>query len=111
MKEVIETILSNISPEFQSRVRSALDVIRFCMEEAEKLSLPGSDKAAVVKCLLESEKLVSLLPPSIADSIHIMIEQNLVQPTIDIIVQASRGRLDLNKSIDCCIKFLKKRRS
>lgn len=101
------TFIQRVQVKIEHQVRSALDVVRICMEEADKLPLSGVDKSAIVKAVLECDVLLHLLPDQVASSVKTMCEQNLVQPTIDLVIDASRGKMDINKSIKCCLKFWK----
>lgn len=85
---------------------TAVDVIRVCMEEVEKLpgGLHGSDKLAIVQAVLSSRDQLARLgiPEAVLQAIDLMVANDLVKPTIDVICLASQGKVDVNKTVACC---------
>lgn len=104
----IDKVLQQAGPDIQQRARSAVDVLRICMEHVNDLNIPGREKADLVKALLASEELRSKLPEKVVHAIDVMIAEDLVQSTIDVIVDASKGKLKLRKVAVCCLSFLAK---
>lgn len=89
----------------QYNVHSALDVIKVCMETVEKFKIPGHEKTEYIKRLLTELDLRDYLPAPVIDSIHIMIQNNLVEPTIQLVCQATQGKLNVNDAAMCCMSF------
>lgn len=87
-------------------IKSAVDVVRVCMEYAEKTQLPGAEKAVLVKDLLTDSRLMLSVPAQVREGVQTMLSADLLQPTIDLVCAAAKGQLDLGKTVVCCTKFL-----
>jgi hypothetical protein len=98
-------IKAKLGPDNMS---NAMAVLKLCMEQAERFAATGSDKAALVKTVLGAPEFLELLPPPVSSSIRIMVENGLVDPTLDAICQAAQGKFNLNKTALCCATFVQK---
>jgi hypothetical protein len=105
---VMEKMMEVLSPKFQQHAKSAVDVVRICMEHVNGMDLAGRDKADLVQAILSSEELHQRLNPTVVRALDVMIENDLVQPTIDAIVAAARGKFKLKKVAACCLSFVAK---
>lgn len=89
------------------RVKSAIDVVKILMTFAEQQKgLTGPEKSALVKTLLSEQSLFDDLPVPLRIAMDLMIDNDLVQPTIDLACDASKGKLNVNQVITCCIPFV-----
>lgn len=99
----------------QVNVGSAIEVLTFLMQEADKLrSLSGEEKKALVLSVLTevakgedgkegtSDDVVS---PEIVKGIKAIVDNNLVPSLINVIVDASKGKLELNQVQTCTTNF------
>lgn len=92
-------------------IKSALDVIGLCMEFIDNKGLTGPEKASMVidtlNTILSERKtdFEGLLPAVVFTEIKILADSNLVVPTLTIICNASKGRLQINKISSCCGLF------
>jgi len=101
--------ISNLIAKFQANVPSnAIEIVRACMEFAEGTHLHGSEKAELVKDLLTEPALVAVLPKRVVSAIDVLIQNDLVEPTIDTIVSAANGKFNLHKTAACCLAALPK---
>lgn len=98
------------------RPENAMQLIVVAMQAAETFgSLSGKEKKLlVVDVLTEIAKgsdgvegtSDDLISPTIMKSIRAMIENDLLTSTIDIIIDATKGRLDINKATTCVASFV-----
>lgn len=101
--------ISSLIAKFQANVPSnAIEIVRTCMEFAEGTPLHGSEKAELVKDLLTEPALIAVLPKQVVSAIHVLLSNDLVEPTIDTIVSAANGKFDLHKTATCCLAALPK---
>lgn len=101
--------ISRLIAKFQSNMPSnAIEIVRACMEFAEGTRLPGSDKAELVKDLLTEPALVNVLPKQVVSAIDVLIQNDLVGPTIDTIASAANGKFALHETAACCLAALPK---
>jgi len=99
--------ISSLIAKFQANVpKNAIEIVRACMEFAEGTKMTGSEKSELVKDLLTEPALVAVLPKGVVSAIDLMIQNDLVGPTIDTIVSAANGKFDLHKTATCCLAFL-----
>jgi hypothetical protein len=101
--------ISRLIAKFQAnRPNNALEIVRACMEFAEGTKLPGSEKSELVKDLLTEPALVAVLPKQVVSVIDVLIQNDLVGPTIDTIVSAANGKFGLHETATCCLTALPK---
>lgn len=101
--------LINLLTQRSRNLQSALDIIKIVMEEVEKTSATGQEKMQMLETIITSSEFRRIpLPNALWQSIDIMMENNLLKPTVEMIVLASSGKLDINKSVTCCLTFLQK---
>jgi hypothetical protein len=99
--------ISRLIAKFQANIPSnAIEIVRACMEFAEGTRLPGSEKAELVKDLLTEPALVNVLPRQVVSAIDVLIQNDLVGPTIDTIVSAAHGKFALHETAACCLSVL-----
>lgn len=106
----MEEIKTKIFEAIQTKkinVESAVDVLGYLMQEADKLkSLNGDEKKAIVISILSdlakgddgiTGTSDDILSPDVIKGINAMIDNNLVSCLINVLIDASKGNLDLNK--------------
>jgi hypothetical protein len=99
--------ISSLIAKFQANIPSnAIEIVRACMEFAEGTQLHGSEKAELVKDLLTEPALVAVFPKQVNSAIDLLIQNDLVGPTIDTIVSAAHGKFNLHKTATCCLSVL-----
>lgn len=86
-------------------VTNVMEVVRVCMEYAEKTDLHGSDKSKIVHDLLSDPELTAVLPEAVQMGIQNLLDNDLLQPTIDLVIDASKGKMNFNKTAACCLSF------
>lgn len=89
---------------------TACDVISLAMEIIDTIKAPGSFKSDTVINVLQSivnGNLQGVIPEKVVAEIKLLLENNLVQPTIDVIVAASRGQLNIGKVESLCSSWIK----
>lgn len=100
-----------------SHVKDAIGLIKFVMTNVEKLeNLSGTDKEQMVLSILTdlakgkdgvAGTKDDLLPPAVIHGLQAMSENNLITSTIELIIDASKGRLDINKVETCTFSVFK----
>lgn len=87
---------------------SAIDVVKVLMEYAEKHGdLAGEEKSRLVKALIMEPVIQELLPANVKSAVDLLVSNDLVQPTIDLAIGASRGQLNVNKvAVQCCLPLV-----
>lgn len=100
-----------------SHVKDAVGLIKFVMTNVEKLNgLSGQEKEqmvlSIITDLAKGKDGVAgtkddLLPPSVIAGLHAMSENNLITSTVELIIDATKGRLDINKVETCTFSFFK----
>ena len=106
----MEEIKTKIFEAIQTKkinVESAVDVLGYLMQEADKLkSLNGDEKKTIVISILSdlakgddgiTGTSDDILSPDVIKGINAMIDNNLVSCLINVLIDASKGNLDLNK--------------
>lgn len=98
-----KTTLEDAKKNFEFKIasltitpESIITVLQYAMEAVEVTTLTGEEKKAAVIDILEQAVLDSPMYEHIKRSILQMIEDGIVSHMIDIIVSASRGKLNLN---------------
>ena len=84
---------------------SALEVVKACMQFAEKTNATGEEKAELVLLLVEHPAVVSAIPENIKQGLQILVDNNLVAPTLSVVCEAAKGKLDLAK-VKTCVAML-----
>lgn len=100
-----------------SHVKDAVGLIKFVMTNVEKLNgLSGEEKEQMVMSILTdlakgkdgiSGTKDDLLPPIVIAGLQAMSENNLITSTIELIIDASKGRLDINKVETCTFSLFR----
>lgn len=90
----------------QADIKTPVDAVILFMQMVETYQgLTGAQKSAIVVSALNDivndEALHSNMPPALVDGIKVMIACNLVQPTINAIVDASNGKFNINVKTFC----------
>jgi hypothetical protein len=90
-----------------ANAKSAIDVVKVLMLYAEKQKhLTGASKFALLEQLIVEPDIYDPLPRIVKEGIDVLVQKNLLGPTVDMVCAAARGQLDLNKTIVCCSAFL-----
>lgn len=100
-----------------SHVKDAIGLIKFVMTNVEKLgNLTGQEKEQMVLSIItdlakgkdgEAGTKDDLLPPSVIAGLQAMSENNLITSTVELIIDATKGRLDINKVETCTFSLFK----
>lgn len=113
-----DEIVSSIRLMIQQKkvnITSAISLLKVGMQKAEALrSLSGKEKQDLVVDILSTIAKGAdgiegtqddLIPSSVIAAIRAMIEHDLVASTIDIIIDATQGRIDINEAQTCLAGF------
>lgn len=100
----MDTLVSETITYFKDkRPSSAIEMVRVCMELAEQLKITGYEKSILVTSTLSLivsdhyDKMMPYIQESILDNMKTIIESNMLQPTMDTIADAAKGRFEFNK--------------
>lgn len=114
-REKVTANIRRLISENKVRVTNAIGLLRVAMQEVERLNeFTGSQKQSLVIEVLSriakgpdgiSGTQDDLIPPLVIDGVRVLIESNLIGATIDLIIDATRGRLDINK-VNTCMSSL-----
>ena len=83
------------------------------MEIIDTIKAPGSFKSESVINVLQSivnnsaGSLQGVIPEKVVAEIKLLLDNNLVQPTIDVIVAASHGQFNIGKVESLCSSWIK----
>lgn len=112
ISESVHPMVQQLTVAFSQKARSvqsALDIVKVVMETVEKSDAKGQEKMELLQAIIVSPEFRKIpLPMSLWQSIDVMIENDLLKPTVEMIVLASTGKLDINQSVVCCTTFLQK---
>lgn len=110
MNTVAPQIITLIA-EKKIDIKSAVDIVKVTMQEVEKMkSLSGLAKQKIVleviKDIAKGPDGISgtsddLIPEHIMAGVHTLIEHELLPAIINVIIDASNGKLDVNKVSGC----------
>ena len=90
-------------------LNSGYDIITLSMELINQAKIPGGFKADIVTNVLKlivtdrKKDFESVMSPKVFNDIQLLIDNNLVQPTINVIYSASTGNFNIGE-IDTCVK-------
>lgn len=94
-----------------SQVKDAVGLIKYVMTSVEKLNaLSGKEKEEMVLSILTelakgkdgiAGTKDDLIPPLVIAGLQAMSENNLITSTIELIIDATKGKLDINKVETC----------
>lgn len=97
-----------IMHENKKQIRNVYDIIKYCMEMVEKYNIPGEEKSDLVililrKIIKEYDEGISRLniPVIVINNMKLMFENEMIQSTINVICDASKGKLKLNDKMGC----------
>lgn len=102
--EVVQSLCEGLKSR-DIKVYNVVDLITACMELIEdNKELSGNEKFDVVAKALKMmtvfkyEELVNqqIIPDYVLDSLKVVLENNLLQPTIDGLIDATKGRIRVN---------------
>jgi hypothetical protein len=85
--------------------QSVMMVVRFAMEVVEATELKGAEQKAMVLRLLEHVIRVAPISDEKEKLCLDMLSEGVVSNTIDIIVQATRGELDVNTVVENAVEI------
>jgi hypothetical protein len=93
-------------------VENFMDIVRFAMEVVEVTQLKGSAQKELairlVRTIVVEAPIVNTKEKLLLD----MIDHGVLGNTVDLVVDASRGKLDVNTIVKvasgCCASFMKK---
>ena len=90
-------------------LNSGYDIITLSMELINQAKMPGGFKADIVTNVLKlivtdrKKDFEPVISPKVFNDIQLLIDNNLVQPTINVIYSASTGNFNIGE-IDTCVK-------
>ena len=115
MDTTAAALISNIIRTIEQRkltLNSAIGTISLLMEHINEVKIPGEFKADVVinvlKLIVGDRKadFQPLLSPKVFSDIQLLLDNNLVQQTIDVIYDASTGKFNIGQVESCIISWL-----
>ena len=87
-------------------------ILRVSMEIVEATRLKGADQKELAKSLIRQVVVDAPIADEREKLLLDMIDQNVIENTIDLIVAATRGELDINSVQEvvktCCLPFVSK---
>tara|TARA_Y100000816_G_C26092426_1_gene577497 strand:- start:452 stop:796 length:345 start_codon:yes stop_codon:yes gene_type:complete len=93
-------------------VENFMVIVRFSMEVVEVTQLKGSAQKELAVRLVRTIVVEAPISDSKEKLLLDMIDQGVLGNTVDLVVDASRGKLDVNTVVKvasgCCASFLKK---
>lgn len=114
-RDEITSSIRQLITDKKVTVNNAIGLLRVAMQQAERLrSLSGAEKQALVIDILSTIAKGAdgiegtsddIIPPVVINGIRALLEHDLVASTIDIIIDASRGQLDINEVQTCVASF------
>lgn len=81
----------------ENGINDPIVLMSMCMEIIDKEEMSGEQKAVIVKDTLTQFVDQNILPTNMASKIKIMIDNDLLQSTMDAIVCATKNGYDINK--------------
>lgn len=92
-------------------VKSAIDLVKIAMQEVEKMKgMTGVEKQKMVIDIIEEvakgeDGVIGtsddLIPKYIMDGVKALLDYNLVPSVVNVIIDASNGKLDVNNVKGC----------
>lgn len=90
-------------------VKQGIDVVVHAMEVAETRTdvLKGTEKAALVKQLVQDAEIKSLLPSSVVEELNVLKDSGMLDPLMQIVCQAAKNAFDINSARDAADRVAK----
>jgi len=94
--------------------QNIITILRFAMEVVEATQLKGSAQKELCNRLVKQIVVEAPISDDKEKLLLDMIDQDILGNTMDLVVDASRGNIDINSAVKvatgCCAAFLKSRR-
>jgi len=109
--DLISKIIQAISQK-NLTLNSGYDIITLSMELINQAKMPGGFKADIVTNVLKlivtdrKKDFESLLTGKVFNDIQLLIDNNLVQPTINVIYSASNGDFNIGEIGTCITSWI-----
>ena len=91
-----------------------MQVLRFAMEVVEVTELKGAEQKELAIKLVREVVVQAPIADEKEKLLLDMIDQGVLGNTVDLVVQASKGELDINAAVavaaGCCASFMKKKK-
>lgn len=91
--------------------KTAMKCMRYAMEIVESSELKGSEQKTMALSLIKSLSREVLLDDDDNKVVNLLLEKDLLSETIDLVVDATQGKLNINNianvSKKCCWGFFK----
>lgn len=93
-------------------LNSGYDIITVSMELINQVKMPGGFKADIVTNVLKlivgdrKSDFESLISQNVFNDIELLIDNNLVKPTIDVIYSSSSGNFNIGEMKTCITSWL-----
>lgn len=110
MNNIYQKIIDLIS-EKKINLKSAVDIVKIAMQEVEKMNeLTGINKQKMVLEIVSeiakgkdgiSGTQDDIIPINVMNGVKSLLEHDLIPSIINVIIDATNGRLDVNKVNNC----------
>ena len=114
VKHMVDTIKLLIQSK-KVNINNAIDLLKITMTHVERIKgLTGKEKAIVVMHILDiiakgddgiAGTNDDLIPQHVINGVKALLENNLIESTISFVIDASKGKIDIN-NVKGCLKSL-----
>jgi len=108
--DIFETLQKRLYP-IKISSTNLITIVQCCLEVVELSNKKGPEKKNLVICLIEKLLEVTELDNDDYSFCKDLIKNGTLSDTIDLVISASRGSLNLNNTIEttsgCCYSFYK----
>ena len=108
----IATSLRKKIGNIEINAENIMTILKFAMEIVETTELKGEDQKALCIKLLRDVIVEAPIADENEKFLLDMIDNGMVGNTIDLIIEATKGEININKvekiGTSCCLAFLKK---
>ena len=117
----VSPIVKNIVNEIFTRLggrevnpQTLMTIVKYAMEAVEVTKMKGSEQREMVVDIVQKVIIDAPLSDEREKLCLDMIESGVLGQTIDLVVDATKGRLDVNSAVtlaeNCCLSFLNSRK-
>lgn len=108
--ETLATLKKKING-VEVNARNIITILRFAMEAVEATQLKGSAQKELCNRLVKQIIIDAPISDSKEKLLLDMVEQDILASTMDLVIDATKGNIDINKAIKvasgCCSAFMK----
>jgi hypothetical protein len=108
--EIVSKILDSITTK-EITLNSSFDIISLSMELINNLKVPGGIKSDIVINILQiivankNGDFTGKISTTVLNDIQLLLTNNLIQPTINVIFNASSGKFNIGNIKSCCVSW------